>query len=143
MDWQEEIPNPAYALGGMFALYERLQSAARKANMKEGDVDTSPTLRDRYFSTACRRPGIVFPKLEPKATSYYRKLKRNKASYPLAIWFEREIGSLSRKIASSGKPIPMITSIEDQGYFIMGYHQKLHKAKKESGQSSEKGENND
>ena len=126
---EEEVPvslsreeaNPAYRLGRLFAVYERVQQAAlgRKVNA---------TIKDRYFGAASATPASVFPLLGRNATHHLAKLRKEEK--PVARWAESEIDEI---IAGMGTVFPRSLRLEDQGRFAIGYHHQRETKRKNDG----------
>jgi len=99
---------PAYLLGRLFAVLERLQAAAL------GDINA--TIRDRYFGAASSTPGVVFPRLIRLGMHHAAKAEH-------AGWLEK----LEDQIVGSlpAQRFPAALPLEDQGLFAIGYfHQR-------------------
>ncbi len=153
MNKQEVIPmaldtennSQAYVCGRLFALLEYAQKCAnqkssqkdfnRTANEVEEKLDeqnqkNSPkelnrTIKDSYFSSACTRPAVVFPRLMMLAQHHLEKAENG--GY---------INGLIRETVDKleGK-FPSTLSLEEQGEFIVGYYQqnkKLYTKKEEN-----------
>ena len=103
--------HPAYRLGRLFAVYERVQRAAL------GTVNA--TIRDRYFGAASTTPATVFPLLARKCAHHLATLRRAERSRGLAHWFEREIDTIVEGLESV---FPRSLRLEEQGRFALGYH---------------------
>lgn len=100
----EETANPAYRLGRLFALLERIQLTA------QGDINA--TIKDRYFSSASVSPVRVFSNL-------IRLSQHHMAKEPAKTkWLEIEMS----KVLDGIEKFPPNLSIEDQGLFILGYY---------------------
>lgn len=108
----EESTYQPYLLGRLFAVLERLQ--------KEANPSITTTIRDRYFSSACATPALVFPTLTRLAQAHLKKLdERSRDYYDTAI---REI------IAKMDTGYPTLLMLQDQGVFQIGYyHQRMKK----------------
>ena len=105
-----EEPSPAYRLGRLFAVYERVQQAAlgRKVNT---------TIKDRYFGAASATPASVFPLLERNSANHLATLrKRDKRR---AAWFDSQIDEI---LAGMDTAFPRSFRLENQGRFAIGYH---------------------
>ena len=103
--------HPAYRLGRLFAVYERVQHAAL------GTVNA--TIRDRYFGAASATPATVFPLLARKCAHHLATLHRAERRRRLAQWYEREIDAILEGV---GTAFPRSLRLEDQGRFALGYH---------------------
>ena len=134
VDMNPVFKNPGYSLGMLTAILERLQSLAL------GDVNASVV--DRYFSAASANPRSVFVRLLKNSQHHFRKARDSDEKYVpgSARYMERlkdEI--LSRftvSIDDEQEPnpraypqdsgIPRHLNLEDQGLFVLGYHQMRH-----------------
>ena len=121
---EEELPmsldrdnlNPAYRLGRLFAMLERIQQSALSG--------LNATIRDRYFASASATPARVFPVLTRNATHHLALLRKGD-SVGLANWLDREMGAIW---AGIGAELPRSLNLEDQGRFVAGYyHQRWAK----------------
>ena len=111
-----ENTQPGYLCGRLMALTERLQQAAL------GDVNASVV--DRFFSAASATPQAVFPRLLKNARHHARKAADGDRSR-LAFVLDREIDRVVDKLgAKTG--FPSFLSLEDQGFFVLGYHHQRH-----------------
>ena len=117
-DMDEENQNIGYNLGRFFAVLERAQEAANPG------INT--TIRDRYFTSACTRPGTVFPVLVNLSMHHV-----SKAGGGLEVYFEK----LKAKVLGNVSRFPLVLSLEDQGHFALGYYHQRQAffAKKEGG----------
>ena len=114
-----ENTQPGYLLGRLMAVAERLQIHAleRKVNA---------TVVDKYFSAASATPRLVFVRLL-KGTRYHaRKAKESPSTRGLAIALEKEIDEILSHFDAAGVGIHRHLSLEEQGNFILGYHQRRH-----------------
>ncbi|MCY3818229.1 MAG: type I-C CRISPR-associated protein Cas8c/Csd1 [Gammaproteobacteria bacterium] len=102
--------NVAYRLGRLFAVYEKVQSAAL------GNVNA--TIKDRYFGAASATPASIFPLLERTSGHHLATLRKNEKA-GLAHWFEREIDDI---LAGVDTALPRSLRLEEQGRFAIGYH---------------------
>jgi len=116
--------SPGYALGLLMAVLERLQSAAL------GDVNAS--LVDRYFSAASATPRIVFVRLLRNSQHHARKARDsdNSADRVQALRCSRLIDCIAsrfdvstRRYPPRGDGLPTHLDLEQQGLFVLGYHQ--------------------
>lgn len=119
--------NPAYRLGRLFAVYERVQRSAL------GSVNA--TIKDRYFGAASATPAAVFPLLVRNAAHHLATLRKDRGG--LAHWFEQEIDTI---LGGIDTVFPSSLRLEDQGRFALGYHHQRwagHGAVKEADASAE------
>lgn len=112
MSWNKENKNPAYLCGGLFAIYEKIQR-----DSVEGTLNT--TIKDSYFSSACSRPSVVFPKLARLSNNHMRKLDTN-----ATVFYSKMIQEL---VDGLDGEFPKTLSLDDQGRFIIGYYQMNQK----------------
>ena len=117
--------HPAYRLGRLFAVYERVQRAALGA--------VNAGIRDRFFGAASATPASVFPLLARKCTHHLATLHRAEHRRRLAHWYEREIDAI---LDGVGTAFPRSLRLEDQGRFALGYHHQ-RTWKRDSGQAAD------
>lgn len=119
--------NPGYNLGMLMAVLERLQGAAL------GDVNAS--LVDRYFSAASATPRTVFVRLLKNSRHHVRKGSDsdNRADRVLSFRCDRLIDAIADRFHVDRKHYPPRASglpghlgLEEQGLFVLGYHQMRH-----------------
>ncbi len=101
----ESCPTPAYRLGRLFALLEKIQEDA---------IDANATIRDRYYGAASATPVVVFPQLMRKLPHHLAKLDR-------ATWFEQIIEQIVDGLQPP-TPFPHVLNLEEQGLFAVGYY---------------------
>ena len=118
-------PHPAYRLGRLFAVYERVQRAALGA--------VNAGIRDRFYGAASATPASVFPLLARKCTHHLATLHRAERHRRLAHWYEREIDAI---LDGVGTAFPRSLRLEDQGRFALGYHHQ-RTWKRDSGQAAD------
>ena len=117
--------HPAYRLGRLFAVYERVQRAALGA--------VNAGIRDRFYGGASTTPATVFPLLARKCAHHITSLRRREKSRGLAHWYEREIDTI---LDGVGTAFPRSLGLEDQGRFALGYHHQ-RTWKRDSGQAAD------
>jgi CRISPR-associated protein Csd1 len=102
--------DPAYRLGRLFAVLERVQSAAQPG--------INATIRDRYYSAASSTPAAVFPTLLRLKNAHVKKL-----SPGLEAYFERLAGDICGSVE---QPVlasfPRQLDLHAQGLFALGYY---------------------
>jgi CRISPR-associated protein Csd1 len=101
----ESCPDPAYRLGRLFAVLEKVQEDA---------VGASATIRDRYYGAASATPGVVFPQL-------MRKLPHHLAKLTAATYFEKLVQQICDGLQPP-TPFPPVLRLEEQGLFAVGYY---------------------
>ena len=102
--------NPAYRLGRLFAVLERIQEASAG-----GPGKLNSTIRDRYYGAASSTPVAVFTTLLRLKNAHLKKLTVGQAA-----WFERLLGEILDAVTDFPKHLPL----PDQGRFALGYYQQ-------------------
>lgn len=95
-----------YVLGRLFSVLEAVQNAA--------NPNINTTIKDRYFSSACATPAMVFPTLINLAQKHLKKLKPNQVTY-----YNKQIGELMECIPCT---YPAHLTLPEQGAFQIGYY---------------------
>jgi CRISPR-associated protein Csd1 len=102
--------DPAYRLGRLFAVLERIQSAAQPG--------INATIRDRYYGAASSTPGAVFPTLMRLKNAHLKKL-----SPGMEAFFEKLVGEICGSVE---QPVlaefPRQLDLHAQGLFALGYY---------------------
>jgi CRISPR-associated protein Csd1 len=117
-DMDPNNTNPGYLLGRLMAVIERLQQTAL------GDVNA--TVVDRYFGAASAAPRSVFIRLLKNARHHARKAKEDPAKQGMGHWLDRQLDELCKGFDPEHNGFPAHLSLEEQGLFILGYHQQRH-----------------
>lgn len=107
MSLNEQSTHPAYVLGRLFAVLEKVQQEAI------GDVNAS--IKDRYFTSACASPASVFPILLRLSQHHI-----SKAEYGYAR--DNRIEAILNLLDVEKNPIPSRLSLDEQGVFVLGYY---------------------
>lgn len=102
--------NPAYRLGRLFSVLERLQRAALGQR--------NATVRDRFYASASATPALVFPSLIRNARNH-SKAVRSRTGPGLAEWFEDHIAEIASGLDGA---FPRTLPLEEQGRFALGYY---------------------
>ena len=118
----EDTKEKAYVLGRLFAVLERAQ--------EDANPGINSTIKDRYFTSACTNPGIVFPRLIQLAGYHNAKSDYGKAR-------EYEIGKIMSKLDVENNPFPTQLSLKDQGIFMLGYYQQREQRFKKKEESKD------
>lgn len=101
----------AYNCGRLFAVLEMIQQKALPG--------INATIKDRFFSSACSTPYLVFPRLMKLSQSHLGKLDKSNA-----VFYEKHIQEI---LGNLGDSFPKAMSMEKQGMFILGYYQQREK----------------
>lgn len=110
--------NPGYLCGRLMAVIERLQQLAL------GDVNASVV--DRYFGAASATPRAVFVRLLRNTPHHARKAQDDPARSGTAVWLKRQIDEIASRFDPKHNGFPAFLDLEQQGLFILGYHQQRH-----------------
>jgi CRISPR-associated protein Csd1 len=98
-------PNPAYRLGRLFAVLEKIQ--------EEASPGLNATIRDRYYGAASSTPVAVFTTLLRLKNAHLKKLMPGRVTS-----FEKLLGEVLGPVADFPKHLPL----PDQGRFALGYY---------------------
>ncbi len=124
MSLNETYTQPAYVLGRLFAVLEKVQ--------KEAIGDVNASIKDRYFTSACATPASVFPTLLRLSHHHIAKAEYGYAS-------DRRIQELLDLLEA--RPFPARLTLEEQGVFVLGYyHQRAAFYTKSSDKAAEPAE---
>ncbi len=107
MSLNEQSTIPAYVLGRLFAVLEKVQQEAI------GDVNAS--IKDRYFTSACASPKSVFPTLLRLSQHHISKAEFGYAR-------DNRIEKILNLLDIEKNPIPSHLSLDEQGVFVLGYY---------------------
>ena len=102
-----ENTNVAYIAGRIFAVLEKIQTAAQ-------GKDLNAPIRSRFYSFATTSPAPAFGRLMKLAQAHLEKL-RNENFYTT---YDKMLEDLFAKIQS----FPLTFSLEEQGQFAIGYY---------------------
>jgi CRISPR-associated protein Csd1 len=103
----EQSTHPAYVLGRLFAVLEKVQQEAI------GNVNAS--IKDRYFTSACAAPSTVFPLLLRLSQHHIAKAKYGHLS-------DKRIEEIMALLDVEKNPIPTRLTLDEQGVFVLGYY---------------------
>jgi CRISPR-associated protein Csd1 len=106
-DWDNR--ERGYLLGGVFAALERIQE-------RSSGRDLNATIRDRYYGAASSTPVMAFPILLRLKNHHLAKME-NRGE---AVNFEKLLGRLLDELRGG---FPAHLSLEQQGFFALGYYQ--------------------
>lgn len=104
--------NIGYRLGRLFAVFERIQSAANPG--------ISSTIRDKYFGAAAVTPQKILPTLFGLAQQHLAKLRREPDHKGHAVFYDKKIQEIVSTFDAS--PLPSFLNPENQGLFAIGYY---------------------
>lgn len=107
MSLNEQSTIPAYLLGRVFAVLEKVQ--------KEAIPDLNATVKDRYFTSACASPKTVFPLLLRLSQHWISKAEFGYAS-------DNRIEKIMALLDVEKNPFPSHLSLDEQGIFVLGYY---------------------
>lgn len=97
--------NPAYSLGRLFAVLEKIQ--------EEASPGLNATIRDRYYGAASSTPVAVFTTLLRLKNAHLKKLTAGRTTV-----FEKLLGEVLGPVTDFPKHLPL----PDQGRFALGYY---------------------
>lgn len=103
----ETCPTPAYRLGRLFAVLEKLQMDALR--------NLNATIRDRYYGAASATPVVVFPLLIRMLPHHLKNSRR-------PGFFERLTQEIMDELPAVA--FPSVLTLEHQGLFALGYFQE-------------------
>lgn len=112
MSLDQDLPDPPYALGRLFAVYERTQEAA-------AGRDLNKTIRDAFFGAAMSTPASVFPRLMRLNQIHLRDVKRSQPGY--GVYLDKLILAINDKINPSSN-YPRVLALQEQAQFALGYY---------------------
>lgn len=110
MSLNEESTNRAYVLGRLFAA---LENAQYNANNK------SSNLKERYLTSACATPGLVFPAMIQMSVHHTEKSG--------SVQDAKLIAELMDKLEGRAFPSPHALTTRNQGLFLEGYYHQTQK----------------
>lgn len=97
--------NPAYRLGRLFAVLEKIQ--------EEASPGLNATIRDRYYGAASTTPVTVFTSLLRLKNAHLKKLNPGRV-----VSFEKLLGEVLGEVAD----FPSHLMLPEQGRFALGYY---------------------
>lgn len=104
--------HPAYRLGRLFAVLERIQAVAQPG--------INATIRDRYYGAASSTPAAVFPTLLRLKNAHLKKLAGGTEAF-----FERLVGEICGSVEQPMlADFPRQLDLHAQGLFALGYYQQ-------------------
>jgi CRISPR-associated protein Csd1 len=118
VDMDPNSSSEGYALGRLIAVLERIQQEAL------GNVNA--TLIDRYFSGASATPKGVFVRLLRNARHHVSKARDDPQRGGIVFRLDRLVDELAGRFSPTRNGFPAHLDLEQQGLFILGYHQMRH-----------------
>jgi CRISPR-associated protein Csd1 len=106
--------NPAYVLGRLFAVLEKIQYYANQ--------DINVTIKDRCFNAASATPSVMFPQLIKLSNFHIKKIQSERKG--LAVNLEKRKGELIGMLEAGESIFPARLFLKEQGLFIGGYYQQ-------------------
>lgn len=104
-DMDNENTTPAYRLGRLFAVLEKIQQEA---------TDAKAGIADRFIGAASTTPALVFGRLWTLHHHHLSKLKEGRA-----VHFGKLIDEILSPLPGE---LPKTLRLEEQGVFMVGYH---------------------
>lgn len=98
--------NPGYLLGRLFAVLERVQERANPG--------LNATIRDRFYASASATPVTAFPHLMKLKNHHLAKMEYTGE----AVNLEKLVGAIVDGLTA----FPAHLSLDDQGFFAIGYY---------------------
>lgn len=109
MSLSEDHPEPAYHLGRLFAVLDKIAEDAS---------DRRVNRRDKYFASASANPATIFPRLLRLSTFDLKKIGAEKPHYRVA--HERRMQAICDRIET----FPPLLDLRRQGLFCLGFYQQ-------------------
>ena len=103
-------PNPAYRLGRLFAVLEKIQEDAAKP------AKLNVTIRDRFYGAASSSPVTVFATLLKLKNHHLAKLSAGQK-----VYYEKLIGEIMWEL-NPVLAFPAQLPLVEQGRFAIGYY---------------------
>jgi len=110
MSLDEKRTDPAYRMGRLFAVLEKIQEDAFH---EQTGRYLEKGIRDTFFGSACATPASVFPRLERLSTHHRRQLSG---------WKKHDFDEKIAAIKWEQDQTPPVFALAEQGEFILGYY---------------------
>lgn len=107
----EETTYQPYVLGRLFSVLEEIQS--------EANPTINTTIKDKYFSSACSTPAVIFPILLSLTEKHLRKFDTGKK-----IYYSKKLQGITSMITET---YPAHLTLTEQGVFQLGYYHQTQK----------------
>jgi CRISPR-associated protein Csd1 len=123
-----ENREPGYLLGRLFAVYERIQTAAL------GNLNAS--IKDKFYGAAASQPRKIFPILNKGSGPHLSKVGKDRKGYQITL--ERKIAEIMGAMSPGADPFPSQLPDRQQGLFALGYyHQRSESFSKNNGKTEQ------
>jgi CRISPR-associated protein Csd1 len=109
VELNESTTYQPYVLGRLFSVLAEIQERASGVT----------TIKDRYFTSACATPAVVFPTLLKLAEAHMKKMDGG-----LRTSYKKQLGELTSMITEN---CPAHLPLYDQGIFQLGYYHQTQK----------------
>lgn len=106
--------NPAYRLGRLFAVLEKIQ--------EEASPGLNATIRDRYYGAASSSPSSVFPMLLKLKNHHVSKLDERGRKMLYRAFTDHKPDDYIGLVLQNVSEIPNHLALPDQGHFALGYY---------------------
>lgn len=113
----EETTYQPYVLGRLFSVAEAIQERASGVT----------SIKDKYFSSACATPALIFPIVLSLADKHLRKLDGG-----VRVYYAKQLSELANRINES---LPAHHNLYDQGIFQLGYYHQTQKRFEKKGKT--------
>lgn len=110
---------PAYRLGRLFAVLEKIQEQSAGGSLNK-------TIRDRYYGAASSTPATVVPLLLKLKNHHLGKLDERGQRMLYRAFQDRRPDDYIGEVLSSVGQIPSHLSLPEQGRFALGYYHQRH-----------------
>ena len=107
-------PSPAYRLGRLFAVLEKIQ--------EEASPGLNATIRDRYYGAAASTPATVFPMLLKLKNHHVSKLDERGKKMLYRAFSDNRPDDYIGQVLNEVPDIPNHLALQDQGRFALGYY---------------------
>jgi CRISPR-associated protein Csd1 len=109
VELNEQTSYQPYILGRLFAVLVEVQEKASNVT----------SIKDKYFSSACATPAVIFPMILNLADKHLRKFDEKGR-----IYYAKKIGELMGRMTES---FPNHQTLNEQGIFQLGYYHQVQK----------------
>lgn len=109
--------NPAYRLGRLFAVLEKIQEESAG-----GAGKLNATIRDRYYGAASSSPASVFPTLLKLEKHHVSKLDERGKKMLYRAFNNNRPDDYVGQVLSHVPEIPNHLALPEQGRFALGYY---------------------